>query len=133
MPSITRYTPLMDKYAISTSAICAIHCLCLPLMLILFPALGSSIVGQESFHVMLLWLVIPLSLVSLSLGCKRHKSKVVAVTGLAGLSVLILTASLGHDLLGETGERIATLAGALLIAIGHVRNFKLCRQAQCSS
>ncbi|MAI50094.1 MAG: hypothetical protein CMM16_06010, partial [Rhodospirillaceae bacterium] len=29
----------------------------------MFPAVGATFFGQESFHVLLLWLVIPLSLV----------------------------------------------------------------------
>ena len=52
------FTPILDKYAISTSAVCAIHCLSLPVLLGLFPALSASIFGQELFHVLLLWMVI---------------------------------------------------------------------------
>ncbi len=131
MFNISSITPVLDKYAISTSALCAVHCLCLPLMLGLFPALSTSIFGQELFHVLLLWLVIPLSLVSLTLGCKGHKNWYVALFGAAGLMVLILTATLGHDVIGESGERIATLLGAVLIAAGHLGNYSLCRQAEC--
>ena len=132
MTSLSRFTPMLDKYAISASAICAMHCLCLPLLLGFFPALSTTIFGQEMFHQLLIWLVIPLSLISLSLGCKRHKSWFVAMSGLAGMIVLIFTATLGHDVLGENGERVATLFGATLIAVGHLRNFTLCRQVACN-
>ena len=131
MINLSNFTPVLDKYAISTSALCAIHCLCLPLFLAVFPALSTTLFGQELFHVLLLWLVIPLSLVSLSLGCKQHKSWFVALFGLTGLIVLILTAVLGHDVLGEFGERVATLIGASAIAAGHLRNYVLCRRARC--
>jgi len=130
--SISTYTPAIDKLAISTSAICAVHCLCLPLLLSFFPALGATFFGNEAFHVMLLWVVIPLSFVALTLGCRTHKDRAVALLGLAGLTVLIFTATLGHDLLGEGGELIATLVGATMIAAGHVRNYMLCRSAKCS-
>lgn len=131
MLSFSKYTPLLDKWAISTSAVCAFHCLSLPLLLSLFPAMGVSIIGQESFHELLLWLVIPLSLVSLSSGCKRHRNWGVALFGLTGLIVLIFTAALGHDVMGETGERVSTLVGASLIAAGHLRNYTLCRNTSC--
>ena len=131
MNVLSRYTSLLDKFAVSTSAFCAIHCLCLPLLLGVFPALGTSIFGQDPFHVLLLWLVIPLSLVALSLGCKQHKSRLVIAAGLSGLAFLIAAATLGHDILGETGERIATVTGAVAIAIGHLRNFILCRRLDC--
>lgn len=131
MLNFSRFTLILDKYAISASAICAIHCLCLPLLVVVFPALSTSVFGHEIFHQLLLWLVIPLSLISLSLGCKRHKSWFVALFGLSGLIALTLAATTGHDVLGENGERVATLIGALAIATGHVRNYTLCRQTSC--
>ena len=122
----------MDKLAVSTSAICAIHCLSLPLLVGFFPALGATFFGQEAFHVWLLWLVIPLSMVALTLGCRTHKDLWVAMLGTAGLTILIAAAAFGHDLLGETGERLATLLGATAIAGGHLRNYSLCRSANCA-
>ena len=127
----SRYIPLLDKFAVTTSAFCAIHCLCLPVILALFPALGATFFGEESFHVLLLWLVIPLSLVALSMGCRKHNSTVVALLGLGGLSVLAATAMLGHSVLGETGERIITLLGATAIAAAHLKNYALCRRVDC--
>ncbi len=125
-------TGSLDTLAISTSAICAIHCLSLPLLVSLYPALGATVFGQEAFHVWLLWLVIPLSVVSLTLGCKVHRDRLVVGFGLAGLATLIAAAAFGHDVLGEAGERAATLVGASLIAAGHLRNYLLCRRARCA-
>ena len=131
MINVLRLTPIMDKSAISASAICAVHCLCLPLLLGVFPALSTSILGQELFHQSLLWVVIPLSVIALTMGCRRHNNLIVALLGLAGLSALVLAASMGHEGLGENGERIATLMGALAIAAAHVRNYILCKQSSC--
>jgi hypothetical protein len=132
MNTLANYTPSLDKLAVSTSAICAVHCLSLPLLIGFFPALGATVFGQEAFHVWLLWLVIPLSAVALTLGCRTHKDWMVALLGVAGLAMLIIAALLGHDLLGEVGERIATLLGASAIAAGHLRNYTLCRRAKCA-
>lgn len=131
MQTLTKYTPSLDKLAVSTSAVCAAHCLFLPLLLGVFPALGATMLGQESFHSMLLWLVIPLSAVALTLGCRAHKDVWVALLGIAGLITVIAAAVLGHSMIGEIGERIATLAGAGAIAVGHLRNYTLCRRKQC--
>ncbi len=87
--------------------------------------------GQESFHVLLLWFVIPLSLVALTMGCRSHKDILVAILGLGGLVAMVAAAVLGHDRLGESGERILTLIGAGAIAVGHIRNFVLCRRERC--
>lgn len=129
--NLTQHTASLDKLAVSTSTVCAVHCLSLPLLLGVFPALGATVFGQEAFHVWLLWLVIPLSVVGLSLGCRRHKDLWVVALGFSGLAILVAAAVLGHDMLGETGERIATLIGAVAIAAGHLRNYSLCRRADC--
>lgn len=131
MTDLTRHSPILDKFAVSTSALCAIHCLFLPVILSVFPALGTTIFGQESFHMLLLVLVIPLSLVALVIGCRQHKSRFVAAAGFIGLSILIFTAAYGHDLLGHDGERIATLVGVSFIAAAHLLNYKLCRRVKC--
>ena len=111
--------------------LCTIHCLFLPVILVVFPALGATLFGEELFHVLLLWLVIPLSVIALSLGCRRHKDRLVAAIGLVGLTFLVVAASLGHDFLGETNERILTIIGAAVIAMGHLRNYSLCRREEC--
>ena len=132
MISLVRHISLLDKLAVSTSTFCAIHCLCLPIFLGFFPALGTTLFGEELFHVLLLWLVIPLSLVALSLGCRRHRDVPVAAIGLAGLTSLILAATFGHSALGERGEQALTLIGAAMIALAHLRNYKLCRSSACN-
>ena len=133
MVSYFKNSLLFDKFAVSTSALCAVHCLFLPIALSLFPALGSSIVGHESFHKWLLFLVIPLSLVALTLGCKQHKSWIIAGLGFIGISLLIFTAAYGHDLFGHDGEQIATLVGVSILSLGHIGNYKLCRRMNCAS
>ncbi|MEM8843571.1 MAG: MerC domain-containing protein [Pseudomonadota bacterium] len=131
MISLTKNSFLLDKCAISVSSICAIHCLTLPIILSVFPALGSSLFGQEEFHALLIWLIIPLSVIALTIGCKLHKNWFVACLGFLGLCILIFTALLGHDVLGENAERISTLIGSAIIALGHLINYTLCRRDQC--
>ncbi len=126
-----KITSILDKFAVSTSTVCAIHCLSLPLLLGVFPAISSSFFGAEAFHELLLWAVIPMTVVSLYLGCRKHKSLTTAVLGVVGLQVLIFTAVMGHDGLTESAERILTLIGATIIAIAHLRNYTLCRRIAC--
>ena len=121
-----------DRLAVSASTLCALHCLGLPLMVGVFPAISGTVLGDEAFHVWLIWGVVPLSGFSLLLGCRRHKNAAVIYVGLAGVCALISSALLGHDILGEAGERWTTLSGAGLLALAHIRNFKLCRQSDCA-
>ena len=43
MKILTNAGPVLDRVAISTSAVCAIHCLCLPLLLSVLPAMGGHV------------------------------------------------------------------------------------------
>lgn len=128
---VNKFGLLLDKTAIGLSAICAIHCLALPVALALLPSLALLPVADESFHLLLVWLVLPTSVVALALGCKRHQQWQVLAWGIAGLAVLVFAAALGHDLLGENLEKWTTVAGASLVATGHVLNYRHCQTADC--
>ena len=128
---ITSVTALMDRAAIGLSALCAIHCLALPVALVLLPSIASLPIADEHFHLSLVFVVIPTSVCALTLGCRRHGHMRVVVWGLSGISVLGFAAIFGHDLLNATSERILTLIGAAFVVIGHVQNFKLCQAHAC--
>lgn len=121
----------LDKVAIGLSLLCTAHCLLLPVALVMLPALATTMLGGERFHFYLLIAVIPTSLYALTMGCRQHQNFNVLKIGLPGIVVLALVALLGHDLLGEQGEKLATLLATALVAVGHIRNHSLCRQQQC--
>ncbi|QBF83599.1 MerC domain-containing protein [Shewanella maritima] len=121
----------LDRLAIGVSALCAVHCVATPILLVLLPSLSALPIADHHFHEMLVWVVLPTSAVAVTLGCKRHKDTKVWLLALTGLAVLMVSAFFGHDFLGEVGEKIATLIGALIVALAHWRNFKLCRKKQC--
>jgi hypothetical protein len=120
----------IDKVAIGLSTVCTVHCLLLPIILVMLPALSTNIFGDEVFHQWLLIAVIPTSLIALTMGCRQHKNLSVMIFGLLGLAILIPSAFLGHDLLGEAGEKIASVLGAAFIALGHIRNSSLCKDCR---
>jgi putative Mn2+ efflux pump MntP len=120
-----------DKAAIGLSLACAIHCLLLPVALVILPALAATTFGDERFHLWLLMAVLPTSLLALTMGCRRHRNMGVMATGLCGLVILTLAAFLGHDWFGQSGEKIASLLGAALIALSHFRNHALCKHLEC--
>lgn len=125
------YQTAGDKIAIVLSTMCAIHCLTLPVALIAFPLLATTFVGDEHFHWLLMWLILPSSILALGLGCRRHKDQFVIGFGILGLALLVVMAMVGHDLLGEIGERIGTISGSGFLISGHIRNHHLCRRDNC--
>ncbi|GAA5317521.1 MAG: hypothetical protein AseanaTS_27260 [Candidatus Pelagadaptatus aseana] len=120
-----------DKTAISLSFVCVVHCLAVPVLLVLLPSLMAFNLGDEAFHNWLLVAVVPASVLALAMGCKKHRQLRVLMLGGLGLAILLSVPVLGHDFLGETGEKILTLVGAMIIAVGHWFNHRLCQTSQC--
>ncbi|GJM13099.1 MAG: hypothetical protein DHS20C12_15020 [Pseudohongiella sp.] len=127
MKSREKFTQSADKAAIGLSFLCALHCLLLPIAVALLPSLVIFGLDDELFHVVMLVAVLPLSTFALLTGLRRHGDKSALAIGLIGLFILIVTAAFGHDILGESGERLTTLLGSTLVATSHFRNFRLCR------
>lgn len=126
-----RVESLADVAGIAGSVACAIHCVAAPLLLVIGSSVPTVLLADESFHQAMLWLVVPSALLAFWLGCKKHKDVKTFVFGAFGLSGMILSTLLLHDLIGESGERIVVLLSAGMLVAAHVRNFKCCRVEGC--
>ena len=78
----------LDRVAISLAMVCAVHCLVLPVLIILLPIIATSFFAHENFHLWMLLLVLPTTGLSIFMGCRRHKDKWVAALTVAGLLFL---------------------------------------------
>ena len=123
--------PNLDKTAIGLSLVCTIHCLLTPLAIALLPALGATFLDDERFHYAVLFFVIPTSLYVLGLGCRKHGRLGVLAIGMLGLLVLSSILIIGEETLGETGEKVTTVLGAVIVASAHIRNYRLCQKNAC--
>lgn len=121
----------LDRTAIGLSVLCLLHCLALPLALIAGSSFTALWFADERFHQLLVFLVLPTSIVALMLGCKKHKTWSVLAWGFSGVCVLTIAALFAHDLVGESGEKILTVIGSIFVFVGHVFNFRLCRSDAC--
>jgi hypothetical protein len=115
-----------DKLAIGFSMVCVVHCLVLPILLILLPPFsGLFALDDEMFHQWMLYAVLPISIAALIMGYLHHRSFKVFVVGSIGLVLIILSTTLGHDVLGDTGEVVISILGSMIIAYGHFRNYQI--------
>ena len=122
---------LLDRASIGLSVICVLHCFATPILLAFAPSLLALPVADEKFHAVLIFLILPASLVALTLGCRRHGDMSVFYWGCSCLIVLLGPLLLGHDLLGDAGEKTMTVFGSSLVVVGHVLNFRSCRTSAC--
>ncbi len=118
----------IDKFAISISALCVVHCLVFPALAVLLPSFTAFGFESEAFHLWMVVTVIPTSIYALTLGCKKHANISIFIIGFIGLSFLLAALIFGERQLSELGEKLLTLIGALIIATAHFKNYKLCQQ-----
>ena len=121
----------MDLVGVAGSAICLVHCLAGPLLLLLAPIVPSIVQSDQQFHQSMLFLVVPVSTVAFLIGCRRHRDAITLVLGATGLLILTLAATSLHGSLGGSGEKFFTVVAAVLLSVAHWRNFKLCRAGDC--
>ena len=121
----------LDGMAVIFSGTCMVHCLVLPLLVTVFPIVQGSLLDEQQFHLVMLLLILPTSLIALTIGCRKHKDRLTLILGTIGLSVLTFTALFGHDVFGFQGERIVTTFGGLVHALAHIQNFRCCRSVDC--
>jgi len=111
-----------DKFAIGLSLMCTVHCFATPVILALLPSFAVLQINGEQFHLWVLAVVLPTSLLALSLGCKKHKRTRYMACGVVGLACLIIAVLLGQ----EEAEKALTLIGSAFIALAHWFNYQQC-------
>lgn len=147
----------LDHLAIGMAAVCAVHCLLTPILVIALPIIATSFFVHEDFHLWMILLVLPTTSFAIFMGCRKHKDRWVAALSAIGLSILFFalmhermhtaahaepTAHAAHcescarDLSEEpipmhAGAWFNTFGG-LLLGSAHVRNFRLCRKSHCA-
>ena len=120
-----------DRFAMGISMACVIHCFFAPSLIVMSYGFLSFSVDSEIVHLVLLLTTIPISLFALGLGYKNHKVLLYLLIGIAGLSVLTV-AFLLEDVFSQPLERFITSLGASIIALSHFKNYKKCKEIQCT-
>lgn len=143
----------LDHLAIGMAAVCAVHCLLTPLLLVVLPILATTFFVHEDFHVWMLLAVIPTTSFAVFMGCRKHKDRWVVALSSVGLSLLVAALIFERLSAGAVGEAAqcahctacagdasghsaslllwVNCLGGLFLASGHVRNFRLCRRSNC--
>ena len=119
---------LADLTGIVLSFTCLIHCLALPLAILLAPALGRWIALPEGVHAAILLLALPAALVAMKDGWRHHRRVAPGLLAAAGLGLLALGLAAHDGWLGiadrEAADRLLTTAGALTLAAAHLANWR---------
>jgi hypothetical protein len=109
----------LDMAAALISSLCLLHCIAVPALIALLPAMALVLPSAPWLHAGLLMLAVPASGLALWRGWRVHLRRGPAALGAGGITIMIL-ALLAAD--GSAGEIALTIGGGLLVAIAHLRN-----------
>lgn len=113
---------LLDGAAIGASLLCLIHCVGLPILFALLPALATiGLPSSEWLHLMLLLTAIPISALALVGGWRAHGRVAPLMLGAMGLAGLAAGLAFGRVPGAETA---LTVLGSLALALAHIGNWR---------
>ncbi|MCR9266569.1 MAG: MerC domain-containing protein [Alphaproteobacteria bacterium] len=116
----------LDATGVGLSFICMLHCLLLPAAAsaapMLAPELGEVVGLSHDWHLVLLALAAPVSLLGLGWGVRNVRGgwQLFAV-GLFGLALMAIGAS---HIVPRLAETILTLSGVTILAVAHFVNWR---------
>lgn len=117
---------LADLLGIALSLTCLVHCLALPLLLFLAPALGAWIDLPEWVHAAILMIALPAAVIAMNGGRQRHGRTTPALLAAAGIGLLAAGLAAHEGWLAlpdpETADRVLTSIGAATLAAAHLLN-----------
>ncbi|AQA00536.1 hypothetical protein BWQ93_20280 [Sphingopyxis sp. QXT-31] len=128
MPLPAAHPRLADLAGLALSATCLLHCLALPMLLLLAPALGHWIALPEWTHAAILTLALPAAFVAMRGGWARHQRSAPGVVAVIGL-VLLAAGLVAHEgwiaTANASADTLLTTLGALGLAAAHLANWRL--------
>lgn len=109
----------LDRAAIGLSALCIVHCVGTLVALTMVASLGGTL-AQSWIHETGLGLAVLLGAGALGLGFRAHRKIGPLLIGAAGLALMATALMVPHG----WGEALLTIAGAGLLAFGHILNVR---------
>lgn len=116
-----------DRVAIALSTICIVHCLVMPVVLALVPVATLTFGGDAHFHALMLWFVVPTSVLGLGFGYRVHQRAGLVLLGAVAIAALVAAALYGHGAWDAATETLVNVAASVALAAAHWRNFRAVR------
>ena len=117
MQAMARQRISLDRLAIALSGLCLIHCIGTLLFVLTMASAGSVLLAPE-FHEIGLAIALAVGVVALGHGLYVHRRPLPLAIGGVGLTLMATALTLNHGV----GEALCTIAGVILVAVGHQLN-----------
>ncbi len=117
-----------DRVAITLSTICIVHCLAMPFVIAVLPVAAFAFGGDGHFHSLMLWFVVPTSMLGFGFGFRVHRRVDIVLLGAAAIVTLAVAALWGHSAWDPSIEVLINVAASVVLAAAHWRNFREVRR-----
>ena len=147
-----------DKLSMCLSLCCILHCIALPVIILMIPSFASLWINNEKVHVILVLFAVPISLFAMAKSLRIHHNYKCISLAVIGLSFLVIaifmhninfgseSSHIGHGEathhdeeaehghhdhggIGETLETIFTVLGGLILLGAHYLNIRSIRES----
>ncbi len=109
-----------DEVAVGLSLACLVHCLVLPMFIVLAPWVFPVFLANEGFHIAMLAVAVPVSALGIGYGFRVHRD--MRLVALAALGLLLMVLGVLQET--ETLERGLTVVGVACVAAAHTLNWQ---------
>ena len=113
----------LDKIGLALSGICLIHCLVMPVVLMMMP-FTLQLIDHDLFHEWIFWPILGVAVFAFFRGYRTSKRVSILVLGLAGIVLLASAHSVAVWLGTEAYEYVVTLCGSVLLITAHAKNLR---------
>ena len=117
-----------DRVAIALSTICIVHCLAMPFVIAVLPVAAFTLGGDGHFHSLMLWFVVPTSMLGFGFGFRVHRRGDIVLLGAAAIVTLAVAALWGHSAWDPSIEVLVNVVGSVVLAAAHWRNLREVRR-----
>ncbi|MEM1423889.1 MAG: MerC domain-containing protein [Planctomycetota bacterium] len=141
----------LDALGIGLSALCMVHCLAMPAVLVVLPQISEIAGFDRTFHIVLAILLPGVAAVALAIGYARHREHITLALGGLGLAFIwfaltIPCSSCASCASGDPTQAQAAVpmmfglplhnlvnsVGSVLLISAHAINWRACRRGCCA-
>lgn len=115
-----------DYVGVLLSFLCLVHCMLLPFVIVMLPALSLEFLKDEIFHKVLAVILSLVSVLAFIPGLRLHNKKIVILFAVMGLVCIQVAVFYVCGDCNSFAERGLTSLGGLLLIAAHLMNHTFC-------
>ena len=96
-----------DKLSICLSLCCILHCIALPVIILIVPSIASLWINNEKVHIILVLFAVPISLFAMAKSLRVHHNYKCISLAVIGLSLLVVAIFMHNINFGSENSHIA--------------------------